>query len=214
MMRVLKKLIQVSLLLFGLMQIVYAEQKKDLDVNIQVVLAAMNKGDITAATQYLLPLAKSGHAEAQFLLVSVLRSTDQKQATEWLIIAAKNKYPDACHILGLMYMDGNGMPQDKAEGENFLRCAADGGSPGAQVALGMLYRNGATVSGKRDDEQAAELFNKAADQGSPEAQLRLAEMYRYGYGIKKDQAEAERLLRLAQKQGNMEAQKMLVEMGK
>jgi uncharacterized protein len=212
-MRVLKKLIQVSVLLIGMMQILHAEQKKDPAVNIEVVLTAMNKGDTAAAIQYLLPLAKSGHGEAQFLLVSVLRATDQKQATEWLIIAAKNKYPDACHVLGLMYLDGNGVPQDKVEGEKWLRCAADGGAPGAQVALGMLYRNGATISGKRDDEQAAVLFKKAADNGNPEAQLRLAEMYRYGYGVKPDQAEAIRLLRLSLKQGNMEANKMLVEMG-
>jgi TPR repeat protein len=212
-MRGLKKLIQVVFLLTGMMQILHAEQKKDPAVNMEVVLTAMNKGDTAAAIQYLMPLAKGGHTEAQFLLVSVLRATDPKQATEWLVIAAKNKYPDACHILGLMYLDGNGMPQDRAEGEKFLRCAADGGAPGAQVALGMLYRNGATVSGKRDDEKAAELFKKAADKGSPEAQLRLAEMYRYGYGVKPDQAEAIRLLRLSLKQGNMEANKMLVEMG-
>lgn len=190
-----------------------AEQRNDPDVDRQAVVNALNKGDTAAAIQYLLPLAKSGHAEAQFMLVSVLQTTDQKQAVYWLTTAAKNRHPSACHILALMYLDGNGMLQDKAEGEKLLRCAVEGGEAGAQVALGTLYRNGATSSGKRDDQQAAALFKKAADSGNPQAQLRLAEMYRYGYGVKQDQAEAIRLLRLAQRQGNMDAEKMLVEIG-
>jgi hypothetical protein len=203
----------MAIMLFALLPAAYAQQSKPPKMNMDIVLTALNKGDKTAAIRYLEPLAKRGNADAQFMLVSVLQGVDQKQAIEWLIAAAKNKHPAACHVLGSMYMEGNGMPQDKAQGEKFLRCGADGGEAGAQLALGMVYRNGSGIGGVRDDEKAAALFKKAADKGNPEAQYRLAEMYRYGYGVKRDPAEAKRLLRAASVQGHMEANKMLVEMG-
>jgi TPR repeat protein len=213
MMRVLRKLFTIGAVLCASVQPVQAGQPKDPAVKMDVVLAALNKGDTAGAINYLLPLAKSGHVEAQFMLVSVLQGTDQKQAVQWLVTAAQNKHPAACHVLGTMYLEGNGMPKDRIKAEEFLRCGADGGEPGAQVALGMLYRVASPATGRREDEQAAVLFRKAADKGSAEAQYRLAEMYRYGYGVEQNKAEAIKLLRLATAQGHMEANRMLAEMG-
>jgi hypothetical protein len=200
-------------MLIVLLPAAHAQHSEAHKIDKDVVLTALNKGDKAAAIRYLEPLAKQGNADAQFMLVSVLQGVDQKQALDWLIAAAKNRHPSACHVLGSMYMEGNGMPQDKVLGEKYLRCAADGGEPGAQLELGMAYRTGGGAGGVRDDEKAAALIRKAADKGNAEAQYRLAEMYRYGYGVKRDPAEAKRLLRAAMAQGHAEANKMLAEMG-
>jgi hypothetical protein len=205
-MRKLKSLSLSAVLIFGLASMAYAVQKEMRDV----VAAALNKGDTTAAIKHLLPLAKRGDAEAQFMLVSVLQTRDQKQAIQWLAQAAANKYPAACHILGLMYLEGNGLPKNETEGHKWLRCAAQGGDAGAQVALGLIYRNGPNAI--QDDREAAKWFRQAADQGHAEGQFRLAGMYRYGYGVKQDQAELVRLLRLAVAQGHTAASKALAEL--
>ena len=179
----------------------------DTKINRDAVITALNKGDKVSATNYLLPLAKQGIAEAQFMLVSVLQDSDQAQAGYWLRKAAENKHPDACLILGVMYLQGIGVAEDLEMAKKWLLIAASNGVTAAQLHLGILYRTGPMQS--QDEHEAFKWMKQAAEDGNAEAQFRLAELYRYGYGVGADPAQTERWLHQAAKQGHLEATQSL-----
>ena len=54
--------------------------------------------------------------------------------------------PDAQSILGVMYANGRGVPQDYAEAVKWYRLAADQGDAEAQHNLGVMYASGEGVS--------------------------------------------------------------------
>lgn len=97
---------------------------------------------------------------------------------------------------------------DKALG--LLRPLAEAGHPGAQNALGILYRNGWGVA--RDDHEAVAWFRKAASKGEPKAQFNLAEMYLDGRGVPRDPEEAARWHARAAEQGHAVSQAALASM--
>jgi TPR repeat protein len=63
-------------------------------------------------------------------------------------------------MLGRIYRDGHGVPQDYAEAASWFRKAADQDSPVAQFNLGFLYLRGLGVP--QDNVQAHMWFNLAA----------------------------------------------------
>src|SRR5262249_372208 len=83
-------------------------------------------------------------------------------------------------ILGVMYANGQGVPQNQVEAMKWYRLAADQGEAGAQTALGVVYANGLGVP--KDSAMAVEWFRKAADQGNANAQNNLGTMYDRGNG--------------------------------
>jgi TPR repeat protein len=66
-------------------------------------------------------------------------------------------------VLGLLYVFGEGVPQDYAEAARWLRRAADRGNAKAQYHLGLLYEKGRGVP--RDAVQALMWLDLAAAQG-------------------------------------------------
>jgi TPR repeat protein len=52
---------------------------------------------------------------------------------------------DAQTLLGLMYYNGQGMPQNYAEAAKWFRLAADHGMAYAQYSLGVMYEKGEGV---------------------------------------------------------------------
>ncbi len=66
----------------------------------------------------------------------------------------------AQYYLGLMYGNGEGVPQDYAEAARWHRKAAEQGVAEAQFNLGVMYNNGQGVS--QDYAQAHMWFNLAA----------------------------------------------------
>jgi TPR repeat protein len=66
----------------------------------------------------------------------------------------------AQHFLGVMYVNGKGVPQDFAEAVKWYRKAADQGYAGAQNNLGLMYLKGNGVP--QDYVQAHRWFNLAA----------------------------------------------------
>ena len=115
--------------------------------------AAFSTGDYATALQEWRPLAKQGHAAAQF-------------------------------SLGVMYANGQGVPQDDAEAESWYRKAAEQGLADAQHNLGVMYNNGYGVP--QDYAEAASWYRKAADQGEATAQTNLGLMYANGQGVIQD----------------------------
>ena len=69
----------------------------------------------------------------------------------------------ARYYLGMLYLNGNGVPQDfDAAIENIRRSAEDGFAK-AQYQLGLLYQNGEGV--EQDAEEAQKWFDLAKAQG-------------------------------------------------
>ena len=73
--------------------------------------------------------------------------------------------------LGLMYENGQGVPQDYAEAVKWYRKAADQGFAGGQNSLGTAYAEGHGVP--QDYAEAVKWYQKAADQGDVGARYNL-----------------------------------------
>jgi len=121
-------------------------------------------------------------------------------------------------ILGNMYADGHGVPQDYKEAVKWYRLAADQGYALAQYNLGIMYSYGRGVP--QDYKEATKWYRLAADQGDADAQYNLGIMqynlgimYSYGHGVPQDHEEAAKWfkeavkwLRLAADQSDSDAQ--------
>lgn len=115
------------------------------------------------------------------------------------------------YMLGLCYLNGHGIKQDKAEGIRLIQEAADKKNINGQYQLGECYYNGNGVD--KDYSQAFKWLEKSAVKGHTGAQTRLAECYKLGRGVKQDNEKAREWYAKAAKFGNGEAVKALVEMG-
>jgi uncharacterized protein len=81
--------------------------------------------------------------------------------------AADEGYALAQNNLGVMYANGQGVPQNYAEAAKWYRLAADQGGAEAQSNLGGMYFNGDGVA--QDYIRAHMWLNLAAAQGIQEA---------------------------------------------
>jgi TPR repeat protein len=98
--------------------------------------------------------------------------------------AAEQGNDQAQFNLGIMYVKGEGVKQDKQKGMELFNKAANNGNPDAQYLLGVMYFYGKVM--KQDYKKAFELFNKAANNGNLEAQYLLGVMYYNGQGVQQD----------------------------
>ena len=87
-----------------------------------------------------------------------------------------------------MYIHGEGVPEDVAEGLKWYRQAAEQGDAGAQYNLGVMYYYGEGVP--EDDAEAVKWYRKAAEQGYADAQFTLAATYAMGRGVPEDDVAA------------------------
>jgi len=83
--------------------------------------------------------------------------------------AAEAGDADAQYDLGLMYHDGEGVPEDYVEAVKWFRKAAEQGHAAAQFYLGIAYHGGVGVP--KDDAEAVKWLRKAAEQGHARAQF-------------------------------------------
>ena len=98
-------------------------------------------------------------------------------------------------MLGHMYENGEGVPQDYPQALRWYRAAADQNNAGAQFNLGVMYQQGWGVP--QDDAEAVKWWRKSADQGDPSSQYNLGLMYSYGRGLPQDFIYAHMWLNLA-----------------
>lgn len=173
--------------------------------------------------------------------------TNAEQTGNWSRVAticgqaAEQGSVDAQLLLGTMYLDGLGVPQDIAQAEMWLRRAAEQGHPVAQHYLGGMYLLGYGVARDaieaekwyrlaaeqglaesqtalglyyryQDPEAAVELLTRAAEQGDALAQAALADIYYLGDGVSQDYAKAAKWSRLAAAQGDVGSQERLGDM--
>ena len=108
--------------------------------------------------------------------------------------------------LGLMYVEGLGVPQDYAQALAWFRKAADQGNATAQYNIGAMYNEGRGVP--QDFTQAAAWFRKSAEQGIAAAQYNLGLMYAKAQGVPQDSAQAYMWLNLAADKGHKDSIKL------
>jgi uncharacterized protein len=84
-----------------------------------------------------------------------------------------------------MYLQGHGMPQDRAEAFKWFRRAADQGLAASEAWLGFAYRTGG-YGVPQDHAQAIKWLRRAAEQGHELAQSNLGFAYRDGEGVPQD----------------------------
>jgi uncharacterized protein len=84
-------------------------------------------------------------------------------AKEWRPMAEEGNAP-AQYNLGLLYLDGHGVPQSTVEAANWFRRAAEQDYVPAQHNLGAMYGSGQGV--KRDYVQAYKWLNICAAKGN------------------------------------------------
>jgi len=110
-------------------------------------------------------------------------------------------------LLGIMYIQGRGVPQDYASGMRWMRIAANKGLADAQNWVGILYQRSWGV--ERNEAEAVKWFRLAADQGLVAAQNNLADTYLLGLGVPQDFGEAFKWYRIAADQNSSYAENVI-----
>ncbi len=113
---------------------------------------------------------------------------DYDVAYEELMPLAEEGEPMAEFLIGSMYSEGLGLPQDRKTGFVWMRRAADHGNVYAQALLGAMYRYGRGIP--KDYDKAFTYFSLAVDQGSEAALHGLAGLYHYGLGVQQNTEKA------------------------
>ena len=157
----------------------------------------VNSGGLTNPNQGSLVSAASAPANPPQTVASGIDITDVEDL-------ANRGDATAQFNLGVLYHDGEGVPQNYTQAAVWFRKAAEKGNADAQYSLGVLYDLGHGVP--NDYAQADILFRKAADQGHARAQYNLAYAYRHGQGVEQDSVEAAVWYRKAADQGHAGAQ--------
>lgn len=163
-----------------------------------VQVAALPPAGLPATTQTGAP-----HANIQTSAPAAVRPASMAPLDR-LTQAANAGNARAQLIVGLKYLEGDGVPANLGEAAKWLSKAADSGEPVAQYRLGKLYETGRGVTA--DPVKAVRLYLAAANQGSRKAMHDLAVSYAEGTGVKKDYAEASRWFLKAANLGLIDSQ--------
>lgn len=114
--------------------------------------------------------------------------------------AAERGDADAQFSLGVMYHNGQGVPQDYMQAVSWYRKAAEQGHADGQYILALMYSEGEGVP--QDYKQAVSWYRKAAEQGDARAQYNLGLIYSNGEGVPQDYVQAHKWFDLAAFFGN------------
>ena len=112
---------------------------------------------------------------------------------------AEQGNPLAQTLFGIMYDEGEGVPQDHVDAAKWFGEAAEQGVNYAQFRLGNMYEFGEGVT--QDYVEAVRWYRLAAEQGSSEAQNNLGRLYNSGFGVTQDFIQAHMWYNLAAAQG-------------
>jgi TPR repeat protein len=112
--------------------------------------------------------------------------------------------PAAQYELGVMYQNGEGVPQNYSKAVKWFRMAAEQGDSNAQYSLGLKYSVGHGVP--QNYPEAAKWHRKSAEQGNRAAQLSLARMYDRGNGVPQNDLSAYMWANLAASGGFQKAE--------
>lgn len=191
--------------------------------------AAADKGDYATAMKLFRPLADRGDSGAQYAIGRMYAKgqgvpKDPAEAMKWFdkandqskALQAYNRSDFATarkifaplaekgqalaqYILGLMYANGQGVPESYTEGLKWLQKAAEQGEAKAQFSVGVIYFKGLGMPANQ--AEAFKWYRRAADQGNATAQYNLGAMYARGQTVSQDVVRAHMLYALAANNG-------------
>jgi len=110
----------------------------------------------------------------------------------------------AAVVLGVKYLDGDGIARNDADAAQWLERAAKSGEPVAQYRLGTLYQRGVGVV--QDETQALHWYEAAANQGNRKAMHNLGVFYAEGRGTTQDYDKAASWFERAANMGYVDSQ--------
>jgi hypothetical protein len=121
---------------------------------------------------------------------------------------ALNDDVEAQCILGLMYLDGEGVKKDVQEALKWLIKSAENGNIDAQLLVGQLYIDGVGIGIylEKNDVTAFDWFCMAAEQGDVNAQLIVGYFLYEGKSVTKNINEAFKWFEKAAKNNDYKAQ--------
>jgi TPR repeat protein len=138
---------------------------------------------------------------------AAVKSGDYVTALQLLLALVDQDNASAERDLGIMYIKGQGVPQDYAIGLRWMRIAANKGLADAQHDLGILYQRG--WGAERNEAEAVKWLRLAADQGLVAAQNNLADTYVLGLGVPQDFREALKWFHIAADQSSSYAENVI-----
>ena len=101
-----------------------------------------------------------------------------KLAKKLLELASQQGDAVAQHNLGLMYLNGQGVPKSFEIARKYFEAAAEQGYATAQFNLAFMYQQGEAL--EKNDEKVKEYLEPAAEKGHADAQYYLGLMYYQG----------------------------------
>jgi TPR repeat protein len=154
------------------------------------------------AQQLLEHAAQKGDTEAAFQLAELLRVgvpgtlAAPDKALPWYQQAAQQRHAKAALVLGMLFNNGEGTPQDLAEGARWLSVASELGDGHAMFLLSNAYREGRGVA--QDAAHARKLLEESAEHEYPPALQELAMAVEHGDALTaKDEQRASHLMKEA-----------------
>ena len=132
-------------------------------------------------------------------------SRDDLSKSDFKIILTRAQKGDAeaQYNLGVMYDEGQGVPQNYKEALKWYTKAVEQGYAEAQCNLGVMYAEGRGVS--KNYKEALKWFTKAAEQGYAIAQNNLGMLYCHGLGVPQSFVKAYMWFCLAAAKGYLDA---------
>ena len=113
----------------------------------------------------------------------------------------------AQYDLGVVLLTGEGLPQDRSAGLEWVVRAAEQGLPAAARRIARQQRSGEAI--EVDESKIAEALKSQAEAGDLETMRALAPMIIAGRGVKQDPVQGIALLTRAAERGSAEAEKEL-----
>ena len=148
-------------------------------------------------------VAPQAHADI-FSAIDSYRAGDHEGALAEFRALAELNDPLAQHALGLMYVEGAGVPRDRIAAAKWFRLAAVQGFTQSQYNLAVSYYTGVGVP--QSYAEAEDWYRKVAEQGDVRAQNNLGYMYDTGKGIEVNPEIAVYWYQQAAAAGNKSAQ--------
>ncbi|MDB6071913.1 MAG: hypothetical protein JWL81_3084 [Verrucomicrobiales bacterium] len=132
------------------------------------------------------------------------RDLDYSEPLKWYRMAAEKGDIEAKARLGMMILNGKGLPAEPVKGRAMLAEAAQAGNPMALNEIGVCLQNG--LAGARDETAAIGYFYAASELGNIAALVNLGSSYEQGRGVPRNFDLAGSFYSKAAKAGHASAQ--------
>lgn len=111
------------------------------------------------AAKWMSKAAEQGLGYAQFFIARICEVSTPplyKAAAKWYRKAAEQEYPDAQYNLGVLYLKGQGVPQDYVMAHMYFNLAAIHGDKGALKAKNIVEKNMSSSQLEKSQDLARE----------------------------------------------------------